>query len=618
MSVKLRHQLLLVLICAVTFLVKLGGTQLWDDDETFFARCAVEMQERGDLLVPYFNGEVFVHKPPIMYWGMIAAFKVFGVNEFAVRFPAAIFGCATALLLYHLGRRIFSPTAGFWGAAALATCLNFSIVARSGTSDAELTFFITLPLWFFVRGTEIFNSSTASVPESGGSWSLGKLNLFPSWTSWALAYAAMGAAMMVKGPIGVLLPTCVLGLYLLFRQLTPSLPGAPWWKSIAGILGQLLSPVRFLKTVWRMRPLTAIGVVAAVAGPWYAWVSIATEGAWPAGFFGTHHFGRFLTPLEGHAGSPLYYPAAICVGFFPWVVLIGPALFQMASRLRSEHPWRPGYLLICSWAIVWIGFFTISGTKLPHYVIPAYPALALLTGTFLDGWISQTAKYRLGMQRAAWGTIIVAGLGMILVLPLVARRLLGGDEIIAAAGFPLIIGGIIGLRCSQRNQPRAAATALLTMSMAFVVGVLGFAAEFVDRHQTSRAWAQSIRARASGTEPILAEWGYFRPSILFYAQQNVSSYSIPPQVQEFFVRNPRNAFLFTTEEEYPQMLSVLPADVTVLERRSRFPKAGEVLLLGRVETPHAQSSGVVNAALDAHSSASNVVQASATSSSRLP
>ena len=87
----------------------LGVTRLWDQDEAFFARTAVEMHQRHEWIVPYFNGEVFAHKPPLMFWLMRVGFLLFGVTEFAARFWSAAFAVATALLVYRMGRRMFSP-----------------------------------------------------------------------------------------------------------------------------------------------------------------------------------------------------------------------------------------------------------------------------------------------------------------------------------------------------------------------------------------------------------------------------------------------------------------------------------------------------------------------------
>ncbi len=148
------HRWFLAGLAGLVFFVNLGRARLWDIDETIFAQTAAEMSERGDWVVPYFNHQLFPDKPPLMYWGMISAYKVFGVGELAARFWSALFGLGTVLLTYEIGRRLFSPCVGFWAGLVLATNLNFGFIARAATPDAMLTFFSTLALWIFVVGSQ--------------------------------------------------------------------------------------------------------------------------------------------------------------------------------------------------------------------------------------------------------------------------------------------------------------------------------------------------------------------------------------------------------------------------------------------------------------------------------
>ena len=123
MRQQVRQGLVLMAVTAVVFLTRLGATRLWDDDETFFAQVAREMFERGDLIVPWFNQALFSHKPPFMYWMMIGAYHLFGVTEFAARLPSALFATASVLLVWRLGRILYSPAVGFWAAIVIATWL---------------------------------------------------------------------------------------------------------------------------------------------------------------------------------------------------------------------------------------------------------------------------------------------------------------------------------------------------------------------------------------------------------------------------------------------------------------------------------------------------------------
>jgi len=217
MPQQVRQGLVLIAVTAVLFLPRLGATRLWDDDETYFAQVAREMYERGDLIVPWFNQALFSHKPPFMYWMMIGAYHLFGVTEFAARLPSALFGIANVLLVWRLGRMLYSAGVGFWAGIILATSLNFVVISRAATCDTELIFFCTLPIYLFVRGTATRH------PSANGHtpvllWDEANSGIEPTWSTYALVYATMGVAVMVKGPIGVILPTAVLGLYLLCRS----------------------------------------------------------------------------------------------------------------------------------------------------------------------------------------------------------------------------------------------------------------------------------------------------------------------------------------------------------------------------------------------------------------
>ncbi len=144
---------LLAAIAGLLFFSNLGATHLWDVDEAIFSQAAKEMFQRGDHIVPYFNGDVFPDKPPLMYWLMISAYQVFGTTEFAARFWSAIFGIGSVLLTYRLGRLMFSPAVAFYSALILASNLNFNVIARAATPDSFLEFFSTLAILIFVSGT---------------------------------------------------------------------------------------------------------------------------------------------------------------------------------------------------------------------------------------------------------------------------------------------------------------------------------------------------------------------------------------------------------------------------------------------------------------------------------
>ena len=288
MRQSIKHQLLIFAIAAAALFTNLGATRLWDDDEPFFARTAVEMHQRNEWVVPYFNGEVFAHKPPFMYWMMRVGYLMFGVNEFASRFWSAVFGVLTSLLVYRFGRKMFNSQVGLFAGLAIATAIDFEVVARAATADSFLIFFSTLALYLFAcQANWLDNSSGVSVDN---------FPTLPLGTCVAM-YAAMGMAVLVKGPIGVLLPGGTIGLYLLMRDPIDQPINGNWTDQIAAFLRRF-SPVRVFQAFLSMRPLTAIATIAAVAGPWFVLVGLRTQGKFLGEFFGTQNIGRFVGAMD--------------------------------------------------------------------------------------------------------------------------------------------------------------------------------------------------------------------------------------------------------------------------------------------------------------------------------
>src|SRR5262245_5022974 len=202
-SARWREPVLLAAVAGTLYFVNLSATHLWDIDEAIFSQAAREMYQRGDYVVPYFNGEVFPDKPPLMYWAMIAGYGLLGTTELAARLGSALAGVASVLVTYYLGRILFSPRAGLWAGLVLATSLNFNVIARAATPDAYLTLFSALAMLAFVRATAVKETSSSRY-----TWR-GKTTFAPSWLAWGVIYAAMGIGVLTKGPVAVVLPTAV-------------------------------------------------------------------------------------------------------------------------------------------------------------------------------------------------------------------------------------------------------------------------------------------------------------------------------------------------------------------------------------------------------------------------
>lgn len=593
MPQQVREGLTLTIVAAAVFLTGLGTTHLWDDDEAFFAQTAREMFERGDLVVPWFNQALFAHKPPFMYWMMIAAYKVLGITEFAARLPSVLFGMATVLLVWRLGRILYSPGVGFWAGIILATSLNFVVISRAATCDAELIFFCALAMYLFVCGFAN-NPVTAEQSDVWGE-SSGQL----SWKSWALVYSAMGMAMLVKGPIGVLLPTSVLGLYLICQRAQAghrkndapakvTLHGALW--NSLRFFASTFAPTNVLRTIWTMRPLTAVAAVILVTGPWFAAVGFETHGEFLRGFFGVHHFHRFTNPMDNHSGPVFYYPAAICIGFFPWIIFILPSCLELRRQVHELRGWQPADILVLSWFITWVGFFSLATTKFPHYVVPAYPALALFTARFVERWTREPEIYVRLARSAAWLTVGAVGLGILVTLPIIARIYLPGERLLGLAGVPLVAGAVVCGFLAERRQIVQALGSLTVTAGVFFIITFGPAAAEVDRHQNTASFAAAIRQHSPTGGARIAAFRCFRPGLVYYSNERVEQPADPAAVTAFLNEHLSSAFLLATESDYERMAPELPASIAVLQRSPRFLKAGETLvLLGRTQATTSKS-----------------------------
>ncbi len=575
-----KHQLAIAAAGVIVLLTSLGTSSLWDRDEPRNARCAAEMLERGDWVVPYFNDEIRTHKPVLLYWLMMAATLVFGPGELAARFPSALLGLGTALATYHIGRRLFCARVGLWSALILVTSLNFAVAARAATPDSTLIFFCTLAILFWVLGV---------FPKTNGPDAAHTPSFVPARTVYfVLTYAAMGMGVLAKGPVGVVMPTAVIGLFLLYATMSAGRPTTGSAGGDASRLGQTgrwlggqlkhFAPRQIISRGWSMRPVTLLAVVVAVAGPWYLAVGLRTGGVWTEEFFFKHNLQRATGAMESHSGPVVYYLGAMLVGFFPWSIFAVPTLINWLRRAQEQRPWQAGYLLIACWAAVYVVVFSLVQTKLPSYVLPAYPALALATGLFVHRWTLGTADVSRWWLRIGFGCLAIVGLGMLIGLPLAADRYLPGEAILGIIGLVPLVSAITCWLLSETRRPRAAATAMVFGSIALAVSIFGFAMPRVDHHKMSRRLIEQIN-RHGGPNAQIAAYIHLEPSVVYYAGRPIPIYYEQEKIARI-LRDP-DGYAVIQDTNFAELRGSIPKDVEVLARLPRFLKKGEVLVLGR-------------------------------------
>jgi 4-amino-4-deoxy-L-arabinose transferase-like glycosyltransferase len=591
---------LLLLVGAIALLVRLDGSRLWDRDETRNARCAAEMKARGDWVVPTFNQELRDAKPVLLYWLIMISYAAFGINEFAARFPSALLSLGTILATYMIGRRLFSPQVGLLAGIILATSLMFEVAGHAATPDAPLIFCSTLGLMVFVLATFkprhlLETGRTAPEPRVEGRY-------FPAaWLPAAILYAVLGVGVLAKGPVGLILPTAVIGMFLLILNL----PAAEAYPASAASrprrlfhwLGRRLrtfAPTHFLRTCLQMRLLTATLITLAVAGPWYLLVGLRTDGAFLQGFFIDEHFGRATRAMESHAGGPFYYLVALLVGFFPWSVFATPMLIGAVCRLRHKDPWRVGYLFAACWVGVYVVLFSLAATKLPSYVTPCYPALALLCGCFLYHLGRQTALAPDGWVKSGLAVVLVVGMVFAIGLPITAHYFLPGEELLGGLGLILIAGASVCYWLLCRGQTRRMVFSFAVMAVLLFATVFGFVVPRVDRHRLSFKLTEMILN--SGTATEVGAFGSFEPGLVFYTgrpirqlsrgealRNPIAEHSEAPTTVAPFLCQQRPAVLITTDRGYNEIAEVLPPDIEILAEVPRFFRRGKLILLGRAE-----------------------------------
>lgn len=339
---------ILALALAVIFFWPLGAAPLFDVDEGAFAEATREMISSGDWLSTTLNGADRFDKPILVYWLQAASILVLGKSDAAVRLPSAICGFLWCFAVARFAAPRFGARAAWCAAAILGTSVGVIAIGRAATADALLNLLLALAAFDLWRHVE----TGAKAP-----------------LRWAAFWVALG--ILDKGPIALLVPGGAVVVWaVLSRQ------GRPLLRAISDPLAWL--------------------ILVGVAAPWYVYALHRHGQAFIDGFVMKHNVGRFTGTLEGHAGGPLYYAVVLPLIALPWTPLL-IALLPRLKRLWQEPVTR--------WLVCWSGFvlvfFSLSGTKLPHYMLYGYTPLALLGGRLLADAPSRALRI------ALWTTFAV-------------------------------------------------------------------------------------------------------------------------------------------------------------------------------------------------------------------
>jgi len=386
--------ILLVLFLLVWFYA-LDARTLVPSDEGRYAEMAREMAATGDWITPRLNAIKYFEKPPLQTWMNALTFKLFGLGEWQARLWSGLCGLLGIALVTYTGRRVFSPWVGTTAGLVLASSFWWAGLSHVNVLDMGLSGMMTLSLC----GLILAQRDDAEDRER---------------RNWMLAcWAGMALAFLSKGPIGIVLPGAVLVLYTFITR--------EWaiWRRLHLISGLLLFTL--------------------IAAPWFVLVALKNP-EHPRFFFYHENIERFTSTVH-HRDGPLYYFIPILmVGVLPWLGVLAQSVW--AARRESGGKFRPKIMLLI-WAAFIFFFFSISSSKLPHYILPIFPALALLIANYLE-------KAKAGAWAIAAGVLTLVAIAGLAFVPRLGKM---GTEPFEIAAY-------------QASQPWAMAACIVMLTVA--------------------------------------------------------------------------------------------------------------------------------------------------------
>lgn len=407
---------LLILFLLVWFYM-LGARTLVPTDEGRYAEMAREMVATQDWITTRLNGIKYFEKPPLQTWMNAITFELFGLGEWQARLWTGLCGLLGIGLVAYTGRRVFNERTAYYAPLVLASSFFWAGMGHINTLDMGLAGMMTISLC----GLLLAQRNDANRNEQ---------------RNWMLAcWAGMALAVLSKGLIGIVLPGAVLVLYTLLSR--------DWaiWKRLHLVKGLIL--------------------FFAITTPWFVMVSLKNP-EFPQFFFIHEHFQRFTSKIHSRSGPWYYFIPILLLGILPWLGVMFQSLFQSLREpgrsagsfaSLSDGKFQPGKMLMV-WSVFIFFFFSISGSKLPSYILPIFPALALLIGSYLD-----RASYKAIVVSASLVALSCAiGMAFIPHVPSLARDAYSLPLVTAhvpwiyAATIIAFIGGVLAIRFARTQK----------------------------------------------------------------------------------------------------------------------------------------------------------------------
>ncbi|MGO8915013.1 MAG: ArnT family glycosyltransferase [Stellaceae bacterium] len=500
-----RPYALLALLCLGLYLPGMAALPLLDRDEARFAQASRQMLESGDFLRIRFQDEARNKKPIGIYWLQSAAVAALSTADstalWPYRLPSLLGALAAALLTFALGRALVGNAAALLGAALLASALGVVAEAHLAKTDAVL-----LATAVAAQGALGVIYRDARRGAAGT-------------RRWALLFwAAQGAALLVKGPVVPLLSLLT-----------------------AGSLALADRDGRWLR---RLHPLWGVPLALAIAAPWFVAITAATGGAFLGESVGHDFLGKLAGAQEAHGAWPGAYLLLLFLTFWPGSLLLAPAA-AWAWQQRRE----PSERFLIAWLVPFWLVLELAPTKLPHYLLPAYPALALLAARASLALADGSLARRRWLERGGAALFLLASLLLAAALVLVPERFGHGLDLagLVAGAIILFFATRLAVAALRRAGPglvaRAALLALLVMPAGFALVAPG-----LDGLWLSRQAAMMVeRYRPPRDAPVVAV-GYDEPSLIFLLGTRTRLLS-PEDAAQYLTSARGAAALVSSDEE---------------------------------------------------------------------
>ena len=329
---RLRYALFAAIL--INFFLTLALTPLFNLDEGAFSEATREMLASHDFITTYLNGVLRFDKPILIYWLQALSVSIFGMNEFAFRLPSALAATFWAFGIYFFAKKIFNEKTAVFASFFMVSALQIGLIAKAAIADSLLNMFIAFSMFSLYLYIKTFQ----------------KRYLY-------LTFAFIGFGFLTKGPVAVLVPLATFFIYSLIKK----------------------DFKFFLKTTFDIK---GIALFLIIALPWYIAEYMAQGEKFINGFFLKQNLSRFETSFEKHKGGLFYYIPVVLIGFLPWTTLFVKYLTKLKGLLKEQNDF---FLFGSIWFFFVFVFFSLSGTKLPHYVIYGYtPVFIFMAVVFED------------------------------------------------------------------------------------------------------------------------------------------------------------------------------------------------------------------------------------------